>query len=112
MYIFTVYSLSLLFNINSLFKTVPASALASPTIRLLEELQDNYSPNVTTSEDEEPDEVAEKEAFLDAVMQTQVMQLTESFLKERGRDQTGLAEFAAPFLFFAQFILKFLINSN
>lgn len=85
MYIFTVYSLSLLF-INSLFKTVPASALASPTIRLLEELQDNYSPNVTTSEDEEPDEVAEKEAFLDAVMQTQVMQLTESFLKERGRD--------------------------
>ncbi|XP_069990893.1 uridylate-specific endoribonuclease D isoform X1 [Penaeus vannamei] len=67
-----------------LFKTVPASALASPTIRLLEELQDNYSPNVTTSEDEEPDEVAEKEAFLDAVMQTQVMQLTESFLKERG----------------------------
>lgn len=86
MYIFTVYSLSLLFNINSLFKTVPASALASPTIRLLEELQDNYSPNVTTSEDEEPDEVAEKEAFLDAVMQTQVMQLTESFLKERGRD--------------------------
>lgn len=86
MYIFTVYSLSLLFNINSLFKTVPASALASPTIRLLEELQDNYSPNVTTSEDEEPDEVAEKETFLDAVMQTQVMQLTESFLKERGRD--------------------------
>ncbi|XP_047492981.1 uridylate-specific endoribonuclease-like isoform X1 [Penaeus chinensis] len=94
-----------------LFKPVPASALASPTIRLLEELQNNYSPNVTTPEAEDPTETAEKEAFLNAVMQTEVMQLMENFLKERGF-LTGSLKDRLDELWFTLYTRKNILSSS
>ncbi|XP_037778838.1 poly(U)-specific endoribonuclease-like isoform X1 [Penaeus monodon] len=66
-----------------LFASVPESALTGPTVSLLRQLQDNYVPSVTVAEDEDAAEVAEQEAFLDAVMATQVMQRAEAFLLEK-----------------------------
>ncbi|XP_042873740.1 poly(U)-specific endoribonuclease-like [Penaeus japonicus] len=66
-----------------LFASVPESALQGPTISLLRQLQDNYVPSVSTSEDEDAAETAEQEAFLDAIMATQVMQRAETFLTEK-----------------------------
>ncbi|KAK7078744.1 hypothetical protein SK128_001848 [Halocaridina rubra] len=62
------------------FVDVPASALSGPTISALIALQNNYVPEVSVAEVEDASEVAEIEAFLDAIMATEVMQLAESFL--------------------------------
>lgn len=64
---------------------MPESALTGPTISLLRQLQDNYIPSVSFAEDEDAAEVAEQEAFLDAVMATQVMQRAETFLTEKSQ---------------------------
>lgn len=64
---------------------MPESALTGPTISLLRQLQDNYIPSVSFAEDEDAAEVAEQEAFLDAVMDTQVMQRAETFLTEKSQ---------------------------
>jgi len=66
-----------------LFTDVPASALSGPTYTTLQALQDNYIPSVTKTEVEDSGEVAEQDAFLDAVMDTEVMQLAESFLHRK-----------------------------
>lgn len=63
---------------------MPDSALSGPTLSLLQLLQDNYEPSVTVPEEQDAAEVAEQDAFLDAIMSTQVMQLAETFLKNNG----------------------------
>lgn len=63
--------------------TVPESALTGETITLLLALQDNYDPNVSVNEDDTPEEQAEKELFLDAIMATDIMNITETFMHDK-----------------------------
>lgn len=63
--------------------SVPPEALSGPTINAFVQLQDNYIPSVTESEVQDATEVTEQEAFLDAVMATEVMQLAEAFLQSK-----------------------------
>ncbi|KAK8746294.1 hypothetical protein OTU49_017349, partial [Cherax quadricarinatus] len=67
-----------------LFTSVPESALSGPTISLLRQVQDNYIPQVTIPEEEDAAEIAEQDALLDAMMNTQIMKLSESFLLDKG----------------------------
>ncbi|XP_071517788.1 uridylate-specific endoribonuclease C-like [Panulirus ornatus] len=64
-----------------LFTSVPDSALNGPTLSLLRKVQDNYEPSVTIAEKQDAAEVAEQNAFLDAITNTQVMHIAEDFLK-------------------------------
>ncbi|KAK3886789.1 hypothetical protein Pcinc_009070 [Petrolisthes cinctipes] len=66
-----------------LFVSVPPEALSGPTLSTFVQLQDNYIPSVTESEVEDATEVTEQQAFLDAVMATEVMQLAEAFLQSK-----------------------------
>lgn len=65
------------------FSHVPPEALSGPTISALIALQDNYIPDVNEGEVEEPGEAAELEDFLDAIMATKVMKMTDDFLYEK-----------------------------
>ncbi|XP_068226063.1 uridylate-specific endoribonuclease-like [Palaemon carinicauda] len=65
------------------FTSVPPEALSGPTISALIALQDNYIPDVNTREIEEPGEAVELDNFLDAILDTKVMQMTSDFLYEK-----------------------------
>ncbi|XP_045596287.2 endoribonuclease CG2145 [Procambarus clarkii] len=67
-----------------LFAVVPDSALSGTTIKLLRQVQDNYIPEITVAEVHTADDIAEQDALLDAMMNTQVMKLTETFLHDNG----------------------------
>jgi len=64
--------------------TVPESALSGPTLAALVALQDNYIASVNFDEDETPEELTEKENFLDLIMATEVMNITETFMHAKG----------------------------
>ncbi|XP_066941189.1 uridylate-specific endoribonuclease-like [Macrobrachium rosenbergii] len=64
------------------FAHVPEEVLTRPTYAALINLQDNYNPDVSVAEVIEPGEVAEQEAFLDAIMATEVMAMAQSFIIE------------------------------
>lgn len=70
-------------GLRRLFVSVPASALSGPTISLLMKVQDNYIPSVSQPEEQNASEIAEQNAFLDAIMDTQVMKLAEAFLHSK-----------------------------
>ena len=66
-----------------LFVSVPDSALSGPTISLLMKVQDNYIPSAYEPEEQDESEIAEQNAFLDAIMNTEVMKLAEAFLHSK-----------------------------
>ncbi|XP_045138291.1 poly(U)-specific endoribonuclease-like [Portunus trituberculatus] len=66
-----------------LFVSVPESVLSGPTIALLRKVQDNYIPSVYQAEVQDANEIAEQNAFLDAIMNTEVMKLAETFLHSK-----------------------------
>ncbi|KAK8382149.1 hypothetical protein O3P69_015245 [Scylla paramamosain] len=66
-----------------LFVSVPESALSGPTIAPLMKVQDNYIPSVSQAEEQDATEIAEQNAFLDAIMNTEVMKLAETFLHSK-----------------------------
>ncbi|XP_063863765.1 uridylate-specific endoribonuclease-like [Scylla paramamosain] len=66
-----------------LFVSVPESALSGPTIAPLMKVQDNYIPSVSQAEEQDTNEIAEQNAFLDAIMNTEVMKLAETFLHSK-----------------------------
>ena len=63
--------------------SVRDSALSGPTILPLRNVQDNYIASVTESEIQDANEIAEQNAFLDAVMNTEIMTLAENFLQSK-----------------------------
>ncbi|XP_068226062.1 uridylate-specific endoribonuclease-like [Palaemon carinicauda] len=65
------------------FSKVPAEILSRPTYAALIKLQDNYIPDVYKAEVSNPEEEAEQEAFLDAIMATEVMALAQAFIIEK-----------------------------
>ncbi|XP_068226631.1 uridylate-specific endoribonuclease-like [Palaemon carinicauda] len=64
------------------FANVPPEALSGLTISALIALQDNYIADVNDAEVEDPVEIEELDAFLTAIMATEVMDLTNIFLVE------------------------------
>lgn len=45
---------------------------------------DNYDPDVKNAENVTPPEITEEDKFLDALLNTEVMNYTRSFLKDKG----------------------------
>jgi len=72
--------------------TVPESALSGPTIAALLALQDNYVADVAFDEDDTTEEMVEKDNFLDLIMATDVMNITEAFLQDKGLINRPLRE--------------------
>ncbi|XP_076067579.1 uridylate-specific endoribonuclease A-like isoform X2 [Oratosquilla oratoria] len=66
------------------FTNVEPAALQGPTVSAMYKLLDNYIPSVTVSESVTSSEMKEQTAFLNAVMNTEVMKETEAFLKRKG----------------------------
>ena len=70
-----------------LFQSFPANALQGTTVAAMVKLLDNYDPKVTVKETISKVEEKEKNDFLNAVMNTQVMATTEKFLKSKGNNR-------------------------
>jgi len=66
-----------------LFTSVP-NVVAIPTVAMLVNLYNNYIADVGANEDRSPTEVAEEEAFLDAVFATNVTKMAHAFLVSKG----------------------------
>ncbi|CAL4127261.1 unnamed protein product, partial [Meganyctiphanes norvegica] len=62
---------------------VGSSVLTGPTIAALMPLYDNYKAHVGEDDDWNEQQTAEKDAFLDAIMDTKVMQFTELWMNDR-----------------------------
>ncbi|XP_071517795.1 endoribonuclease Arlr-like isoform X3 [Panulirus ornatus] len=77
---------------NPLFESVPRSALNKDTVRLMKQLLDNYYPDVGRSEVRSASEQTEENRFLDALMQTPLMQRLEGFLQEKNLISHGLRQ--------------------
>ncbi|XP_071517800.1 uridylate-specific endoribonuclease D-like isoform X7 [Panulirus ornatus] len=75
-----------------LFTLVPDSVLNGPTLSLLRKVQDNYEPSVTVTEKQDAAEVAEQNAFLDAITNTKVMHIAEDFLRNKDLISHGLRQ--------------------
>lgn len=58
--------------------------VAIPTVAMLVNLYNNYIADVGANEDRSPTEVAEEEAFLDAVFATNVTKMAHAFLVSKG----------------------------
>lgn len=71
---------------NRLFSSLPANSLnGSATIQTLLALFDNYEDNCLNSEVVTVQELAENDAFLNAILATTVMQQAHQFLSSKGR---------------------------
>ncbi|XP_063591230.1 endoribonuclease CG2145-like [Penaeus indicus] len=68
---------------NPLIGSVPAATMNKETVRLMQNLLDNYVPQVTSREDYTNTEKTEENQFLDALMKTDVMQTLERNLKHK-----------------------------
>lgn len=68
----------------SLFSSIPTDALSRPTIKTLMALYDNYVADASIAEVEAPAKMAEKDAFLNAIMATQVIKDAHKFLVSKG----------------------------
>ncbi|XP_037785745.1 poly(U)-specific endoribonuclease homolog isoform X1 [Penaeus monodon] len=68
---------------NPLIGSVPAATMNKETVRLMQNLLDNYVPQVTSREDYTNTEKNEENQFLDALMRTAVMQTLERNLKRK-----------------------------
>lgn len=74
-----------LFLVNRLIGSVPAATMNKETVRLTQNLLDNYVPQVTSREDYTNTEKNEENQFLDALMRTAVMQTLERNLKRKSK---------------------------
>lgn len=74
-----------LFLVNRLIGSVPAATMNKETVRLMQNLLDNYVPQVTSREDYTNTEKNEENQFLDALMRTAVMQTLERNLKRKSK---------------------------
>lgn len=75
-----------------LLTSVPRTSLAKDTVRLMQQLFDNYEPQATRQEVMTNAERAEENRFLEAVMQTPVMQKLETILQQKGLLQGRLRD--------------------
>lgn len=75
-----------------LIAIVSPQVLRGATIAPFWALLDNYSPSVTVREQQTSQERQEEEAFLSAVMATEVMTKTEQFLRQKGFIRTPLKD--------------------
>lgn len=66
-----------------LFTSVPRTSLSKDTVRLMQQLLDNYEPQTTRQETITNAERAEENQFLQALMQTPVMQKLETILQQK-----------------------------
>uniref|UniRef100_A0A0P4WD06 EndoU domain-containing protein n=1 Tax=Scylla olivacea TaxID=85551 RepID=A0A0P4WD06_SCYOL len=66
-----------------LFTSVPGTSLSKDTVRLMQQLLDNYEPQTTRQETITNAERAEENQFLQALMQTPVMQKLETILQQK-----------------------------
>jgi len=80
---------------NTLFTAVDSSAFDAPLIQKFLALRDNYVASVTSSEDHTPEEQAEEADFLQAVLETPIMQETYGFLNEKGVFSGSYEQFGA-----------------
>jgi len=67
-----------------LFSDVDEALFEVPTIKALMALHDNYIPCVSEEEDVTREEVKEEQDFIDAMVDTKVMQMTMEFLASKG----------------------------
>lgn len=65
---------------DRLFTSVPADAFDGPTMKAFMALYDNYVEDCKVTEDVTPEEEAENDAFLDAILATSVFQQAHAFL--------------------------------
>ncbi|KAG0725672.1 Poly(U)-specific endoribonuclease [Chionoecetes opilio] len=77
---------------HPLFTSVPQASLTKDTVRLMQQLLDNYEPQTTRREVMTDAERAEENQFLEALMQTAVMQKLETLLKQKGLLQGRLRD--------------------
>ncbi|XP_042894063.1 poly(U)-specific endoribonuclease homolog isoform X2 [Penaeus japonicus] len=87
---------------NPLFNSVPAATMNTETVRLMQNLLDNYLPQTTSREVYTDAEKNEENQFLDALMKTQVMRNLESYLK-RKRIITGSLRTTLKDIWFTQY---------
>jgi len=64
--------------------TLENGAYTGPTISRMLAMHDNYIPDVGQAEVDTPTDIAERDAFLDAVFATPLMQRTQEFLASKG----------------------------
>ncbi len=74
----------------SLIVSDPTADFAKPTFAAAQALLNNYQKNVTIEDVFTVDQLAEEVAFIDAVMETTVMQLLHQFLVSKGIIQSSL----------------------
>lgn len=70
--------------VGRLFKNVSAELLNRPTYAAMLNLYNNYVAAAQTPETVTAQEIAEENAFIDAVFNTSVMRKTYQFLRARG----------------------------
>ncbi|XP_045137645.1 poly(U)-specific endoribonuclease homolog isoform X2 [Portunus trituberculatus] len=75
-----------------LFTSVPRTSLSKDTVRLMQQLLDNYEPQTTRRETITNAERAEENQFLQALMQTSVMQKLETILQQKNLLQGRLRD--------------------
>ncbi|KAK4020583.1 poly(U)-specific endoribonuclease homolog [Daphnia magna] len=71
----------------------PIPDFAKPTFAAAQALLNNYQKNVTIQDTFTPEQLAEEVAFIDAVMETGVMQQLHAFLVSKGEASADVAEF-------------------
>lgn len=76
-----------------LFSDEDLEVFSRPTFKALIALFDNYEGDTTVKESVTQIELQENEAFLDAVMDTKVMQDTHSFLAKKGLVSSSVSSF-------------------
>ncbi|XP_045596807.1 endoribonuclease CG2145 isoform X2 [Procambarus clarkii] len=75
---------------NPLIVNVPRATLSKPTVELMQRLLDNYEPRTTSTEVHTNAEITEENNFVDALMQTPLMQRLETFLKQKNLIRSSL----------------------
>ena len=76
-----------------MFASDPSAIFTRPTYATLLALYDNYVIDVNVAEQETAQQLAEQDEFLDAVLATDVMNLTHQFLVSRGAADSDVAVF-------------------
>lgn len=69
---------------NSLIASDPTDYFSLPTYAAAQGLLNNFQKNVTIQETLTSSQLAEQDRFIDAIMETTVMQLTHQFLAGKG----------------------------
>jgi hypothetical protein len=77
----------------------PLGDFAKPTFAAFQALLNNYQKNVTIQDTFTAQQLAEEVAFIDAVMETSVMQSLHTFLVSKGN--------TAPFVLISKFNFNF-----